>query len=60
MNKKQVVWLLIRLAGLWFVWQSIENAIVLANAYLVASRAQRLAIVLSQHFREVLLNAGFE
>lgn len=42
MNKKQVIWLLIRLAGIWFVWQSLENAIGIVSSYWVASNEPRL------------------
>lgn len=36
MHKKQVIWLLIRLAGLWLMWQAIEDTITFMSSYLTA------------------------
>ena len=36
MNKREVIWLLIRLAGLWLLWQAVEDAITLMSSYLTA------------------------
>ena len=33
-TKRQVIWFLIRLAGIWFLWQSIESAILLVGTFL--------------------------
>ena len=35
MTKNQVVWLLIRLAGVWLLWQAVEGIVTLISAYLV-------------------------
>lgn len=34
MTKKEVAWLLIRLAGIWLVWQAIEGTVTLISSYL--------------------------
>lgn len=40
MTKAEVVWLLIRIAGLYFIYQSIEIAISTFGALLVVSEAR--------------------
>lgn len=44
MTKRQVIWLLIRLAGLWFLWQSVTSAVALGwlGTYLQASEESGL------------------
>jgi hypothetical protein len=41
-TKKQVIWLVIRLAGLWFLWQSAGNAIALLGSFLHLSENPEL------------------
>ena len=35
MTKDQVAWLLIRLAGLWLLWQALEGTVSLISSYLL-------------------------
>lgn len=42
MNKKDVIWLLIRIAGLYFLWQSVEGVFALSSSYIVASNTPDL------------------
>lgn len=42
MTKKQVIWILIRLAGLWFLFQAVTGAITLFTTYFHTSQDERL------------------
>jgi hypothetical protein len=42
MNKREVSWLLVRIAGLWFIWQALENILSIVVTYWVASSQQEL------------------
>jgi hypothetical protein len=41
-NKREVVWLLIRIAGLYFFWHAIENGFSLIAGHAVAREATEL------------------
>jgi preprotein translocase subunit SecG len=41
-KKREVIWLLIRLAGLWLLWQSLEDAVTLMSSYLTAIQEANL------------------
>jgi hypothetical protein len=43
-NKREVIWLLIRLAGLWLLWQAGEDAITLMSSYLTAIEQTNLLV----------------
>ncbi len=34
MTKNEVAWLLIRLAGIWLLWQAVEGTVTLISSYL--------------------------
>jgi len=38
MNKREAIWILIRLVGLWFFWQTLENAMLIVTNYLLVSQ----------------------
>ena len=42
MTKKEVAWLLIRLAGVLLLWQAIAGAVTLVNSYLFVSENAEL------------------
>ena len=42
MNKREAIWLLIRLVGLWFFWQALESALAIVGNYLLASQTPGL------------------
>jgi hypothetical protein len=42
MTKKEVIWLLIRIAGLYFVWQGIESSIALLANLMTMGNAPEL------------------
>jgi hypothetical protein len=41
-TKKQIVWLLIRLAGLWFLFQAVTGLVTLITTYFHTSQDERL------------------
>jgi hypothetical protein len=41
-TKKQIIWLLIRLAGLWFLFQAVTGAVTLVTTYFHTSQDPRL------------------
>ena len=43
MTKREVVWLLIRIAGLWFLWQATENVFSVISSFMVASSDPQLS-----------------
>jgi len=59
MTKREVIWLLIRLAGLWFLWQSIENVIVLSSSYLQTSQNPELLSRSAAVFLQLIWQTGF-
>jgi hypothetical protein len=58
MTKPQVIWLSIRLAGVWFLWQSIENAVALLSTYLQVSQDRELLSRSSAILLQIVLLMG--
>ena len=42
MTKKEVAWLLIRLAGIWLLWQAVEGTVTLISSYLFLIETNQL------------------
>lgn len=63
MSKKEVAWLLIRLAGLLLLWQAVAGAVTLVSSYLFVSEnaelLSRSAGVFWQMTLVMLINLGF-
>jgi hypothetical protein len=58
-DKKKAIWLLIRLAGLWFILQLIENTVALISSYYIANStpgllAKSTGVLLATILRMVL------
>ncbi|HEV7683292.1 MAG TPA: hypothetical protein VGO68_14280 [Pyrinomonadaceae bacterium] len=58
MTKRQVVWLLIRGAGLWFLLQSVEYSNTLTSTYLHVSQDPDLFSRSTGVFVQLILQAG--
>lgn len=62
MTKKEVAWLLIRLAGLWLLWQAVAGAVTLISSYLHVSQngelLSRSAGVFWQMALQMMINLG--
>jgi hypothetical protein len=58
MTKRQVVWLLIRVAGLWFLLQSVEYSNTLISTYLHASQDPSLFSRSTGVFVQLILQVG--
>jgi hypothetical protein len=58
MTKRQVVWLLIRGAGLWFLLQSVEYTNTLTSTYLHASQNADLLSRSTGVFVQLILQIG--
>jgi hypothetical protein len=41
-TKNQVAWLLIRLAGIWLLWQAVEGTVTLISSYLFMVQTYQL------------------
>lgn len=58
MTKKEVIWLLIRLAGLWFLWEFIANGITLLTTYAHASQDEQLLARSAAVFMQLIIQIG--
>ena len=60
MTKKELSWLLIRIAGLWLLWQAIQSGLILITSYLTASEKgdllSRSTWVLGQMLLQTIVN----
>ncbi len=57
MTKKQVVWLLIRVAGLYFFWQSLTLTVSVSGAYALAGEEPELLAKASKAFLQAVVLA---
>jgi hypothetical protein len=58
MTKKEIIWLLIRLAGLWFLWQSVQLAIALVGNYLHMRQSPELFTDSAGLWLQMILQLG--
>ena len=58
MNKKEVIWLLIRIAGLYLIWQSVQSLVALSSGLVAAINTPRLWSVSAGVFFQSVLQIG--
>jgi hypothetical protein len=58
MSKKEVIWLLIRIAGVYFLWLGVESLVTLISNYVVASGSPELLSRSARVFLQSVLLIG--
>ncbi|HVF44093.1 MAG TPA: hypothetical protein VM936_13810 [Pyrinomonadaceae bacterium] len=58
MRKTEVIWLIIRVVGLYFLWQSVETVIALVANFKVASATPGLLANSGGVFMQLIFKAG--
>jgi hypothetical protein len=59
MTKKEIVWLLIRLAGFYFIWRGVEGLIGLLSSFVTAMMEPALFSKSGGIFLQSFLMTGF-
>lgn len=58
MSKKDVIWLLIRIAGLYLIWQSVQSLVALSSGLVAAGNTPGLLSVSAGVFFQSILRIG--